>query len=172
VSKRIAFQVAQRARDEGLGRSLDNDAIQTAIEEFCWFPDYELAGSVPAISVGKTASRSSADCLAFRGSTQAQGAGPVTEVILATTYWAALPIRRDEESLRIWARRFQRKCVRPNAFRSLPRPTRKLALAGARTKPSSSNWFNLRRIVTRLAYSFGTAGKRVRTSFHSLKRGS
>jgi malic enzyme len=63
VSKRIAFQVAQRARDEGLGRSLDNDAIQTAIEEFCWFPDYELPVTAPAASAGKTGSRSSADGL-------------------------------------------------------------------------------------------------------------
>jgi malic enzyme len=63
VSKRIAFQVAQRARDEGLGRSLDNDAIQTAIEEFCWFPDYELPATAPATSAGRTGSRSSADGL-------------------------------------------------------------------------------------------------------------
>jgi malate dehydrogenase (oxaloacetate-decarboxylating) len=40
VSKRIAFKVAQQARDEGLGRGLEDEAIQTAIEEFCWFPDY------------------------------------------------------------------------------------------------------------------------------------
>jgi len=40
VSKLIAFKVAQTARDEGLGRSLDNDALKSAIEDFCWFPDY------------------------------------------------------------------------------------------------------------------------------------
>jgi malic enzyme len=45
ISKRIAFKVAQRARDEGLGRELEDEAIQIAIENFCWFPDYDK--SVP-----------------------------------------------------------------------------------------------------------------------------
>jgi malic enzyme len=40
VSKRIAFRVAQQARDGGFGRTLDDDAIRAAIDEFCWFPDY------------------------------------------------------------------------------------------------------------------------------------
>jgi malate dehydrogenase (oxaloacetate-decarboxylating) len=40
VSRLIAFRVAQTARDEGLGRTLDNDALRKAIDEFCWFPDY------------------------------------------------------------------------------------------------------------------------------------
>ena len=40
VSRLIAFKVAQTARDEGFGRSLDDQALQAAIEEFCWFPDY------------------------------------------------------------------------------------------------------------------------------------
>ena len=40
ASRLIAFKVAQTARDEGFGRSLDDNALQAAIEEFCWFPDY------------------------------------------------------------------------------------------------------------------------------------
>jgi len=40
VSARIALKVAQTARTEGLGRSLDDEALQTEIEEFCWFPNY------------------------------------------------------------------------------------------------------------------------------------
>jgi len=45
VSQRIAFRVAQTARDEGLGQALEDAAIQTAIENFCWFPNYEDFGS-------------------------------------------------------------------------------------------------------------------------------
>jgi malic enzyme len=40
VSRLIAFHVAQTARDEGFGHSLDDKALQAAIEEFCWFPEY------------------------------------------------------------------------------------------------------------------------------------
>ncbi len=40
VSQLIALKVAQTARDEGCGRSLDDVALQAAIEEFVWFPDY------------------------------------------------------------------------------------------------------------------------------------
>ena len=40
VSQLIAFKVAQTAREEGCGRSLDDAALQAAIEEFVWFPDY------------------------------------------------------------------------------------------------------------------------------------
>lgn len=40
VSRSIAFRVAQTAREAGLGRSLDDHALQTAIDDFCWFPDY------------------------------------------------------------------------------------------------------------------------------------
>ena len=45
VSKCIAFKVAQRARDEGLGCGLDDEAIQKAIEGFCWLPNYENPAS-------------------------------------------------------------------------------------------------------------------------------
>jgi malate dehydrogenase (oxaloacetate-decarboxylating) len=40
ASRLIAFQVAKTARDEGFGQSLDDPALQAAIEEFCWFPEY------------------------------------------------------------------------------------------------------------------------------------
>jgi len=40
VSRLIAFKVAQTARNEGIGRTLSDEAIQEAIESFCWFPDY------------------------------------------------------------------------------------------------------------------------------------
>jgi hypothetical protein len=43
ASRAIAFKVAQTARDEGSGQSLDDQALQKAIEEFCWFPDYPAA---------------------------------------------------------------------------------------------------------------------------------
>ncbi len=40
ASRLIAFRVARTARDEGCGHSLDDAALQAAIEDFCWFPDY------------------------------------------------------------------------------------------------------------------------------------
>jgi malic enzyme len=40
VSRLIAFKVAQTARDAGLGRSLEDEALQAAIEKFGWSPDY------------------------------------------------------------------------------------------------------------------------------------
>jgi malate dehydrogenase (oxaloacetate-decarboxylating) len=43
ASRLIAFHVARTARDEGFGRSLDDKAIQAAIEDFCWLPDYPAA---------------------------------------------------------------------------------------------------------------------------------
>ena len=43
ASRLIAFKVAQTARDEGFGQSLDDEALQKAIEDFCWFPDYPAA---------------------------------------------------------------------------------------------------------------------------------
>jgi len=40
VSRLVAFKIAQTARDEELGRSLDDKAIEAAIEDFCWEPEY------------------------------------------------------------------------------------------------------------------------------------
>jgi malic enzyme len=40
VSRLIAFRVAQTARDAGFGRSLKDDALLAALDDFCWFPDY------------------------------------------------------------------------------------------------------------------------------------
>jgi malic enzyme len=53
VSKLIAFKVAQTARDEGCGRSLADTELETAIEEFVWFPDYpsKPPAAVPASTV-------------------------------------------------------------------------------------------------------------------------
>jgi len=40
VSREIAFKVAQTAREAGLGRTLDDQSLRNAIDDFCWFPDY------------------------------------------------------------------------------------------------------------------------------------
>jgi malic enzyme len=40
ASRLIAFLVAKTARDEGFGQSLDDVALQAAIDESCWFPEY------------------------------------------------------------------------------------------------------------------------------------
>jgi malic enzyme len=45
VTRLIALQVAQTARQEGLGRTLTDQALASAVEEFCWFPDYPGADS-------------------------------------------------------------------------------------------------------------------------------
>jgi len=50
ASRLIAFKVAQTAREEGFGQSLDDLALQAAIEDFCWFPDYPATESAPARS--------------------------------------------------------------------------------------------------------------------------
>ena len=50
ASSLIAFKVAQTARDEGFGQSLDDQALQAAIEDFCWFPDYPATEPAPARS--------------------------------------------------------------------------------------------------------------------------
>lgn len=47
VSQIIAFKVAQTARDEGFGRSLDDEALKAAIEDFCWFPNYPASDHTP-----------------------------------------------------------------------------------------------------------------------------
>jgi malic enzyme len=43
ASRLIAFKVAQTARDEGSGQSLEDEPLRKAIEDFCWFPDYPAA---------------------------------------------------------------------------------------------------------------------------------
>jgi malic enzyme len=48
VSQLIAFKVAQTARDEGCGRSLDDAALQAEIEQFVWLPDYPTRPLAPA----------------------------------------------------------------------------------------------------------------------------
>jgi malic enzyme len=40
ISQAISLRVAQAARDGGFGRTLDDEALRAAIEEFVWFPDY------------------------------------------------------------------------------------------------------------------------------------
>jgi malate dehydrogenase (oxaloacetate-decarboxylating) len=55
ASQLIAFKVAQTARDEGFGQSLDDKALQAAIEKFCWFPDY--LPTEPASARSKRAAR-------------------------------------------------------------------------------------------------------------------
>ena len=59
VSRRIAFKVAQQAREEGVGRDLPDEAIEQALEEFCWFPDYEDLGAFPNRPPARTASENS-----------------------------------------------------------------------------------------------------------------
>jgi malate dehydrogenase (oxaloacetate-decarboxylating) len=45
VSRRIAFRVAQTAREQGVGSTRSDESLMAAIDEFCWFPDY---GPAPA----------------------------------------------------------------------------------------------------------------------------
>ena len=40
VSQQIAFKVAQTARDQGFGRTLEDSELQEAIDSFSWYPDY------------------------------------------------------------------------------------------------------------------------------------
>jgi malic enzyme len=47
VSRSIAFKVAQTARDEGFGRSLDDDELERAIDQFRWHPDYPAKTPTP-----------------------------------------------------------------------------------------------------------------------------
>ena len=48
ASEVIAFKVAQTARDEGFGRTLDDEDFQKAIEEFRWYPEYPATEASPA----------------------------------------------------------------------------------------------------------------------------
>jgi malate dehydrogenase (oxaloacetate-decarboxylating) len=50
ASQLIAFHVARTARDEGCGQSLNDEALEAAIEHFCWFPDYPAPEASPARS--------------------------------------------------------------------------------------------------------------------------
>ena len=40
ISRAIGFRVAQTARDEGIGRKLDDDKLYSALDEFIWNPNY------------------------------------------------------------------------------------------------------------------------------------
>lgn len=40
ISRAIGFQVAQTARDEGIGRSYTDEALNTELDQFIWYPDY------------------------------------------------------------------------------------------------------------------------------------
>jgi malic enzyme len=55
VSRAIAFKVAQTARDEGFGRSFEDNALQEAIDAFCWFPDYATGYHDPSAERGPLA---------------------------------------------------------------------------------------------------------------------
>jgi hypothetical protein len=46
VSRLVAFKVAQMARDEGVGRTLDDAAIETELDQFIWNPVYPELPSV------------------------------------------------------------------------------------------------------------------------------
>ena len=43
ISRKVAFQVARTARDEGVGRALTDSELEQAIVDFCWFPDYDIS---------------------------------------------------------------------------------------------------------------------------------
>jgi malic enzyme len=65
ISQAIGLRVAQTAREEGYGRTLDDAALKTAIEDFVWFPDYpggrqpvEATSGKPAAKVRNAANRS------------------------------------------------------------------------------------------------------------------
>jgi hypothetical protein len=36
----VAFKVAQMARDEGVGRALEDSAIEAELDELMWMPEY------------------------------------------------------------------------------------------------------------------------------------
>ena len=64
ISQAIGLRVAQTARDEGFGRTLDDEALRAAIEEFVWAPDYpgephqtEATSEKPAMKVRNAGKR-------------------------------------------------------------------------------------------------------------------
>jgi malate dehydrogenase (oxaloacetate-decarboxylating) len=40
ISRAIGFKVAQTARDEGIGRSCTDAALNAELDRFIWYPDY------------------------------------------------------------------------------------------------------------------------------------
>jgi malic enzyme len=40
ISRAIGFRVAQTAREEGVGRSTDDESLRVELDKFIWFPDY------------------------------------------------------------------------------------------------------------------------------------
>ncbi|MCL4789739.1 MAG: NAD-dependent malic enzyme [Verrucomicrobia bacterium] len=65
ISQAIGLRVAQTARDEGFGRTLDDEAFRAAIEDFVWVPDYpggsqqtEASSSKQAVKVRNAGNRS------------------------------------------------------------------------------------------------------------------
>jgi len=40
ISRAIGFKVAQTARDEGIGRKLDDAQLNAALDKFIWYPEY------------------------------------------------------------------------------------------------------------------------------------
>jgi malic enzyme len=40
ISRAIGFKVAQTARDEGIGRSYTDEALNAELDQFIWYPDY------------------------------------------------------------------------------------------------------------------------------------
>jgi len=40
ISRAIGFKVAQTARDEGIGRSYTDEALNAELDKFIWYPDY------------------------------------------------------------------------------------------------------------------------------------
>jgi malic enzyme len=57
ISQAIGLRVAQTARDEGCGRTLDDEAFQAAIEDFVWVPDYPGGPQPIEATGGKSATK-------------------------------------------------------------------------------------------------------------------
>lgn len=50
ISAAIGLHVAQTAREQGVGRTLDDEALKTAVRDFMWTPEYPGAAAVSADS--------------------------------------------------------------------------------------------------------------------------
>jgi hypothetical protein len=50
VSWAIGLEVARTARAAGLGRTLDDERLRAALDEFIWHPDYPAESSAAAVS--------------------------------------------------------------------------------------------------------------------------